>query len=164
MDFFLSVCYTGSRGNQTEFRMFFSFLLRSFDLMSSRKLGAVGQGRCILRCRESVSSRVWVNLGHNLKQTIKHRYIEGTYLLSVAPVFCHHFPQCLKYFDAQTFLILLQQLLGVFNQSGQGKRGKKDAYIHKNGLMKAAAEHTITSFRLTTHYFGCFFHYSVVTV
>lgn len=44
------------------------------------------------------------------------------YLLPVAPVFSHHFPQRLQYFDAQTLLVLLQQLLGVLDQSGQGRR------------------------------------------
>lgn len=39
-----------------------------------------------------------------------------SYLLSIATVFCHHLPQCLQNFDAQSFLIFLQQLLGVFDQ------------------------------------------------
>lgn len=46
------------------------------------------------------------------------------YLLPVAPVFCHHLPQRLQHFDAETLLVLLQQLFGVFDQPGDGKRDK----------------------------------------
>lgn len=53
---------------------------------------------------------------------MRNRNMEGMYLFPIAPVFCHHFPQCLQDFDAQTLLVLLQQLLSVFDQSGQGKR------------------------------------------
>ena len=38
------------------------------------------------------------------------------YLLPVASVLCHHFPQSLQHFDAEALLVLLQQLLGVFDQ------------------------------------------------
>lgn len=43
-------------------------------------------------------------------------------LLSVAPVFGHHLSQCLQDFDAQSLLVLLQQLFGVFDQPTQEKK------------------------------------------
>lgn len=46
----------------------------------------------------------------------------SVYLLPVSSIFCHHFPQCLQHLDAQALLILLQQLLRVFDQSGQGHK------------------------------------------
>ena len=56
------------------------------------------------------------------------------YLLSVAPVFGHHLPERLQHFDAQTLLILLQQLLSVFNQPG-GKR-ERDRNVRKDSEKK----------------------------
>ena len=67
-----------------------------------------------------------MNLGNDYTQGMRNRNQKGMYLLPIAPVFCHHFPQCLQYFDAQPLLILLQQLLGVFDQSGWGKREKSE--------------------------------------
>lgn len=43
-------------------------------------------------------------------------------LLSVAPVFGHHLSQRLQDFDAQSLLVLLQQLFGVFDQPTQEKK------------------------------------------
>lgn len=62
---------------------------------------------------------MWVSRGYSHRRDDENsRY---RYLLPVAPFFCHHLPQCLQHFDAQALLILLQQLLGVFDQSGQGE-------------------------------------------
>ena len=71
--------------------------------------------KCFFTCRlilDRTTDRWWW----------RKRNSVSTYLLPIAPVFCHHFPQCLQYFDAQTLLILFQQLLCVFNQSDQEKR------------------------------------------
>lgn len=40
----------------------------------------------------------------------------GQYLLPVAAVFGHHLAQRLQHLDAQPFLVLLQELLGVLDQ------------------------------------------------
>ena len=50
------------------------------------------------------------------------------YLLPVTPVLGHHLPEGLQDFDAQTLLVLLQQLLGVLDQPVQ-KKGKEGVRI-----------------------------------
>lgn len=46
----------------------------------------------------------------------------SVYLFPVSSIFGHHFPQCLQHLDAQALLVLLQQLLSVFDQPGQGQK------------------------------------------
>lgn len=71
------------------------------------------------------------------------------YLLPIAPFFCHHLPQCLQHFDAQAFLILLQQLFGVFDQSGQGDRKSDEGSSTLSTLL-----HHLKNSDFTTYHFA----------
>lgn len=124
----LRCCCSGSRQHQRDIGLL--FYSKAFWANVVQRV-RWGQEQCILGCAQSVlSHHVWVNLG----TTTRRRWwetgnTEATHLLPIATVFCHHFPQCLQHFDAQTLLILLQQLLRVFDQSGHWKR-KKSEHIH----------------------------------
>lgn len=75
------------------------------------------------------------------------------YLLPVAPFFCHHLPQCLQHFDAQALLILLQQLLGVFDQSGQGEtKSDESRSSASNSLQRLKEPHILQDSAVTGLY------------
>lgn len=77
---------------------------------------------------------VKVNAGHISNRTTPRQKQASLYLFPVSSIFGHHFPQRLQHLDAQALLVLFQQLLGVFDQSGQGqKQGDMDPLYELHG-------------------------------
>lgn len=142
------ISYTGREGcflfEITTQKQINTFFLASYVLLPGISLRIVSRGA-------GKDFYVRVNAGQRLQSNDTGRKHVSVYLFPVSSIFCHHFPQCLQHLDAQALLVLLQQLLSVFDQSGQGQKSYFFSTKQLRGAVSELHHHSWDTLNTSSH-------------